>query len=101
MYRGTTPTIVLELDTELSLANLAEMWVTFKTSTVEVTKSLSDVTIDDENKTIVVSLTQEETLKLYNGNCEVQVRFRDESDLAYATTIADVNIGRILKEGVI
>ena len=101
MYRGTTPTLFLELDTELSLTDISEMWVTFKTSTVEVTKSLSDVTIDDENKTIVVSLTQEETLKLYNGNCEVQVRFRDESDLAYATTIADVNIGRILKEGVI
>lgn len=101
MYRGTTPTLFLELDTELSLTDISEMWVTFKTSTVEVTKSLSDVTIDDENKTIVVSLTQEETLKLYNGNCEVQVRFRDESDLAYATTIANVNIGRILKEGVI
>lgn len=101
MYRGTTPTLFLELDTDLSLTDISEMWVTFKTSTVEVTKSLSDVSIDDETKTIVVSLTQEETLKLYNGNCEVQVRFRDESNLAYATTIADVNIGRILKEGVI
>ena len=101
MYRGTTPTIVLELDTEVSLANLAEMWVTFKTSTVKVTKTLSDVTIDDELKTVVVSLTQEETLKLYNGNCEVQIRFRDAEDNAYSTDIGDVNVGRILKEGVI
>ena len=101
MYRGTTPTIVLELDTEVSLANLAEMWVTFKTSTVKVTKTLSDVMIDDELKTVVVSLTQEETLKLYNGNCEVQIRFRDSNGNAYSTDIGDVNVGRILKEGVI
>lgn len=99
MYRGTTPTIVLELDTEVSLANLAELWVTFRTSTVEVTKTLEDVTI--EGKTITVTLTQEETLKIYNGTCHVQVRFRTSDDLAYATTIADIDVGRILKEGVI
>lgn len=101
MYRGTTPTIVLELDTEVSLANLAEMWVTFKTSTVEVTKLLEDVIIDDALKTVTVMLSQEETLKLYNGRGSVQIRFRDENDLAYVTEIADLNIGKILKEGVI
>lgn len=99
MYRGTTPTLLLELETELSLDNLAELWATFRTSTVEVTKTLEDVAI--EGKTIAVPLTQEETLKLYNGVCQVQVRFRTDDDLAYATTIADINIGRILKEGVI
>jgi hypothetical protein len=101
MYRGTTPTIVLELDTEVSLVNLAEMWVTFKTSTVEVTKLLEDVIIDDTLKTVTVMLSQEETLKLYNGRGSVQIRFRDENDLAYVTEIADLNIGKILKEGVI
>lgn len=101
MYRGTTPTIVLELDTDLSLANLAAMWVTFKTSTVSVTKTLEEVIIDDTLKTVTVVLSQEETLKLYNGDCSVQIRFKTNTDLAYATTIADVNIGRILKEGVI
>lgn len=101
MYRGTTPTIVLELDTDLSLANLAEMWVTFKTSTVEVTKHLQDVIIDNALKTVTVMLSQEETLKLYNGRGSVQIRFRDENELAYVTEIADLNIGKILKEGVI
>lgn len=101
MYRGTTPTIVLELDTDLSLTNLAEMWVTFRTSTVEVTKLLKDVIIDDTLKTVTVMLSQEETLKLYNGRGSVQIRFRDENDLAYVTEIADLNIGKILKEGVI
>ena len=101
MYRGTTPTIFLELDTELPLNDLAELWVTFKTPTVEITKSLSEVAVDSENKTIVVSLSQEETLKLFNGSCDVQVRFRTLNDLAYATTVEKVSVERILKEGVI
>lgn len=101
MYRGTTPTIFLELDTELPLNDLAELWVTFKTPTVEITKSLSEVAVDSENKKIVVSLSQEETLKLFNGSCDVQVRFRTLNDLAYATTVEKVSVERILKEGVI
>ena len=101
MYRGTTPTLVLELDTDLSLENLEELWVTFKVSTVEVTKTLSEVHIDDVAKTITVELSQEETLKIYSGNCEVQVRFRTSTGKAYASTIESLDVGRILKEGVI
>lgn len=101
MFRGTTPTIFLELETELPLNDLAELWVTFKSPTVEVTKSLSEVRVDSENKTIVVSLSQQETLKLFNGKCDVQVRFRTTNELAYASTIEVVNVERILKEGVI
>lgn len=99
MYRGTTPTLYLELDTELSLDDLAELWVTFKASTTEVTKTLSDIGIDD--KTLIVQLSQEDTLKLYNGRCDVQVRFRLNNDLAYASTVESINIERILKAGVI
>lgn len=102
MYRGTTPTITLALDTELPLENLAELWVTFKGSTVEITKELNDseVEVDSEHKKIIVSLSQQETLQLFNGKCEVQVRFRI-GELAYASTIAKIDVERILKEGVI
>lgn len=101
MYRGTTPTLYLELDTELDLSNLAEMWVTFKSPTVEITKTLSEVAFDSETNVITVILSQNETLQLFNGKADVQVRLRTSDDLAYATDIVDVEIGRILKEGVI
>lgn len=101
MYRGTTPTVYLELDTELDLSEVSEMWVTFRSPSVEVTKTLGSVIIDNELKIITVSLSQDETLSLYTGKCEVQVRFRLQNDLAYATEIAEVPIGRILKDGVI
>lgn len=99
MYRGTTPTLSLKLETDISLADLAELWATFKTQTVEVTKTLSEVTIDDAQKIITVQLSQEDTLKLNASECQVQVRFRTQNDLAYATSIASVNIGQILKNG--
>ena len=101
MYRGTTPTLTLELDTDVSLANLAEMWVTFKTPTAEVNKTLSDVTIDDTNKTIQVPLSQLDTLEINNRSCAVQVRFKTASGQAYATTISNIDVENILKEGVI
>ena len=101
MYRGTTPTLYLELETELDLSNIAEMWVTFKSATTGFTKTLNEVVFDNETKVITVTLSQQETLQLYKGKCDVQVRLKTSADLAYATDIADVEIGRILKEGVI
>lgn len=101
MYRGTTPTLYLELDTELDLTNVIEMWVTLKSPTVEVTKTLNEVVFDSETNTITVTLSQDETLAFYKGVAEVQVRIRTSENLAYATDIAKVEVGKILKEGVI
>lgn len=100
MFRGTTPTIFLTLETELPLENLAELWVTFKSSMVEITKQLSEVEVNTETKVVKVTLTQEETLQLFNGSCDVQIRFKI-GELAYASTIEKIDIERILKEGVI
>lgn len=101
MYRGTTPTLTLKLKTTVSLENLAELWATFKDATTEITKTLEDVTIDDAEKTITVHLSQEETLQLHGKICQVQVRFKNSEGLAYATNICEVDVGMILKEGVI
>ncbi len=101
MFRGTTPTLLLELNTTVSLANLAELWVTFKDPTTEINKSLQDVAVDDEEKTVTVHLSQEDTLRLHNRSCQVQVRFKTREGFAYASDIYDLDVGRILKEGVI
>ena len=101
MFRGTTPTLLLKLSTTVSLENLAELWVTFKDQTTEITKTLSDVTIDDAEKTITVRLSQQDTLSLSEHSCNVQARFKTQQGDAYATDISRVDVGMILKEGVI
>lgn len=110
MYRGTTPTFHLYLDTDLDKDLLEAMWVTFKAPAAEVTKDFMDgdisVTIQEGGEYdgqwhVVCQLTQEESLDFYKGSIEVQVRFRLSNGKAYATNIPRVDIEKILKEGVI
>lgn len=103
MYRGTTPRITFTLDTSVDLSTIEEAWVTFKTATTELTKIYSndEVGIDSENSKLFVNLTQNETLQLYSGVASVQIRFRTQSQKAYATEIKQINVNKILKEGVI
>ena len=101
MYRGTTPQIKLKLDTNLDLSDIVSLWVTFKGISFEVTKTLGEALIFNDLKEIRVDLTQEETLKLKQGKIQVQVRFRLSSGRAYASSIAQLPLNAILKEGVI
>ena len=59
------------------------------------------MTIDPVEKTIELFLTQEDTLDFSDTNMVVQLRVRLDNDLAYASSIMDIDIGHILKEGVI
>lgn len=105
IIRGTTPTIVFDIDTELDLNEIAELWITFKTKVGtrlrEKTFTLDDVSLDDEQKTITLPLTQEDTLHFSESTMQVQIRLRLNNDLAYASDIVDTEIGKILKDGVI
>ena len=110
MYRGTTPTFNLYLDTELDKDLLEELWATFKAPAAEITKKLSEGDISvmiqeggkyDRQWHVVCQLTQEESLDFYKGSIEVQVRFKLSNGKAYATNIPRVDIEKILKEGVI
>lgn len=101
MYRGTTPTLVFKLDTELDLTTLTQVWVTIQNGDVQYTYDITRVTIDNEEKTIAVSLTQEETLALKRVVSNVQLRMLTSADKALATNIVQININNVLKGGVI
>ena len=105
IIRGTTPTLVFDVDTELDLDEIAELWITFKskmgTRMKEKTFSKSQVSLDNEHKTITLPLTQIDTLFFTDSVMQVQIRLKLNSGLAYASDIVDTNIGRILKDGVI
>ena len=86
MYRGTTPTITINCDIDVS--EFVTMWVTFRTQQlatyappkqVEVTKHLGDEGVD----------------------AEVQIRGRTEDGRAFASNIMAAPLSRILKDGVI
>ena len=106
IIRGTTPTLTFNVKNEqMDLTNVAEVWITFKTKAgvkpKEKTYDINDVTIDAVEKTITLSLSQEDTLYFADEKMLVQVRLRMSDDMAYASAIIESSIGQILKDGVI
>lgn len=114
MYRGTTPTITINCDIDVS--EFVTTWVTFRTQQlatyappkqVEVTKHLGDEGVDATDKVVTVSLTQADTLLLgslspdEDQQVEVQIRGRTEDGRAFASNIMTAPLSRILKDGVI
>ena len=102
MYRGTTPTIIFKLNTDLDLTTLTQIWVTMQDmNDSQYTWDIDDVTIDNTGKTISLPLSQEETLVLSNGMATVQIRLLTSENKALATNVAMIDINNILKDGVI
>ena len=116
MYRGTTPTLTIEFDIDVSEAQ--DIWVTVESpgacGGAEVTHKLSEggVSLMGDGKTVIVQLTQEETLKLgagliddpnANGSLYVQarVKFSDTDVRATEPQLTQMRIRQILDSGVI
>lgn len=98
MYRGTTPTITINCDIDVS--EFVTMWVTFRTQQlatyappkqVEVTKHLGDEGVDATDKVVTVSLTQADTLLL--GITDDRHHTHKQAQAAKVWTIAH-NLGK-------
>lgn len=101
MYRGTTPTLTFHIDADLNLLTVEELWITFKANAKEKTFTLDNVSIDNDNKLVILELEQEDTLYFGSGKLSVQIRIRTADDNAYASNIEQVTLEHILKDGVI
>lgn len=97
MYRGTTPTVLISLNTSLTLDDAEQIWVTFKSSTVEKTFAKEDIEVGG-NK-LIVELSQEDTLSFFSGKVNVQVRFLLNNGKAYASNIKTLDMNQVLKDG--
>lgn len=67
MYRGTTPTLTLRFNVDISEAK--EIWVMFwaggcEESELTLKRSDQRVTVNEGGKSVTVGLTEEETLRL-------------------------------------
>lgn len=102
MIRGTTPTY--EFETDISLVEATEIYVTFKQGNIRVEKTKEDCEVEPDKLTL--TLDQTETLNFRAGGYKAQAQIRAKfpgspEDVAVASNIMDVNILPILKEGVI
>lgn len=99
MYRGTTPTLKFTLPFEASTIAAAYISVV-QNRRVIIEKSIEECTLS--GNTILIKLTQEETLLLAVSNeTEIQLRVRLVDGSALASQVFTVPTERILKNGVI
>ena len=103
MRRGTTPTINITVDSDLTGYVI---YLTFRQNDGQsITKTNDDLNIDvDDDKTFIdCTLTQAETLMFNPPNyIEVQIRaVTPGGQTAVASTIASIPIERILQDGVL
>ena len=106
--RGTTPTIIITVQSNIDLTDVAEVWIYIsQQNKVKVDKKLSDITFDYEHKTMTVTLSQDDTLALKADTANVsqttlfQIRMLMNDDTALATVASEVEVLEVYKGGVI
>lgn len=102
LIRGTTPTIIIDVKSDIDLSQVVAIWVYIsQQNKVKVDKELSDVIIDVQEKTITLTLSQEDTLNLREGDALFQIRLLLANNTALATIASRVIIKEVYKQGVI
>lgn len=97
MRRGTTPTITITVDLDLTQAS--NLFVTFKQGDrVVCEKTLEDVTITETS--VICELDQNDTLALKDGLVRFQIR-ATLGDSKVASTVMTASVDEILKGGAI
>ncbi len=98
MYRGTTPTITIEVDVDLTGASYVVM-------TLE-DFSKNEVSVDNRSGMLKITpisvsgkFTQAQTLSLVNGNAKAQIRAIDAAGNAIASNVVKFKIEDVLKDG--
>ena len=102
LIRGTTPTIIITVQTEIDLHQVAEVWIYIsQQNKVRVDKQLEDVTFDYGHRKMSVTLTQNDTLALKEGEALFQIRLLLMDGTALATLASKVDVKPVYKPGVI
>lgn len=102
MYRYTTPTIPITLDT-VDFNEVDFFRVTIEKGDIDWTFVIQpdEDAVDEETNTINLALTQEQTAQLSTGFAKLQVRIKYNSGSVQATNIAKVSINDVLDEVII
>ncbi len=100
--RGTTPTITINVKSEVDLSQVVAIWVYIsQTNKVKVDKKISDVSFNVQDKQIQLTLSQEDTLALKAGEALFQIRLLLSNQTALATIASKITINEVYKGGII
>lgn len=94
MIRATTPTYILTLpDTaEVDLTEMTEVHFAL----VQCRMKIDKIVEPTDSKTVEVTLSQEETLRLADGSAEIQLNWIDASGNRGATYVSTIRVDKQL-----
>ena len=102
IYRGTTPTIILKIDNDdFDMTDIVVCHVTIQNDNGRNKKVFDNPTIDVENKTISIELTQQDTLAYETGNINLQIKVKLQGGRVVASPILVTPMNKILEEAII
>ena len=102
IYRGTTPTIILKItNKDFDMSTISICHITIQNETGRNKKIYENPSIDTENKTISIELSQEDTLNYEIGNINLQVKIKLDSGRVIASRIITTSMNKILEEQIL
>lgn len=102
IVRGTTPTICANIKNEIDLHLITQVWFYIsQQKKIRVDKTIDDCEFDYENRKILITLSQEDTLNLKAGSAIFQLRVLLENGTALANKGAEEKIFEVYKDGII
>lgn len=102
MIRGTTPTLVFNVNSQIDLTKIDKAYLTINQNGTNVLElSTERLTAYSQEHTIAATLTQNETLSLGEGFVLIQLRLLMTDGTAMASKVIRTDVDRILKGGTI
>lgn len=100
MRRGTTPFVTIQTDQDLTRYAYVVFTIEDRSGT-EVDVDSNSGNMEVTASSVVVKLTQDQTLSLAKGAVKMQLRAVDHGGNAIASNIMQGNLEDVLKDGVI
>lgn len=101
MRRATTPTHIFTLPESISISEATEAQIIYSQNGASILeKNMKDITVDGENNTFELSLSEEETNLFAPGKALIQVRLKIE-DAVLASQMIFLNVKPVLNSEVL
>lgn len=96
MYRGTTPSLTFKLDIDVN--RITDLSIVFSQGgKIIYTKTKEDCQIVSENNSILVTLTQEETLELEpNKDMHVQLKLQLDNEKVSVSRYINIYVNDVI-----
>lgn len=99
MYRGTTPTVILNIKNEdFDMSLISECHITLKSEGGFTKEIFDNITVDTDHRRLFFTMSEEDTLKFCVGKINIQVRIKLNNNAIISSNIVATNMNELLED---